>query len=419
MRNPISIEQIHISHYDERPTPAEISTMEKLKEWRASNYAGFRRALEKDSDCFPDISKIIQLALDRKEKFSHFVLLGTGGSFLGAETIIKALCPQHLRQKFHFADNNDPTWFYDLLHTIPLQQTLFFVVSKSGGTPETISQFMACMEMVRTQFPDSWKKHFVLCTDPLKSDLRETARRFDLACLDFPSAVGGRLSVLTAQGLFPAAFAGLNPNKFLEGALSVAELFEKLPFQNNPSFHLARAFVNSGKPITVMMPYSSALSAFSRWFCQLWAESTGKEGKGFTPFAAMGTTDQHSQMQLYMEGPKDKNIILIHVKDCHQQQKLHVPTEVAEIPAFKLLSGHSMWDLFEAEFLGTREAFTKQGLSHITLEIDKLDEYSLGALFYYWEWMTAVTGALMGINPFDQPGVEASKINTKRFLTGK
>lgn len=219
--------------------------------------------------------------------------------------------------------------------------------------------------------------------------------------------------MLSAVGLFPAAFAGLNLEEFLRGAQEI---------QNNlPSYRcadLAHALVKNlkEKPITVMMPYSSQLSAFSRWFCQLWAESLGKNGLGFTPYPAIGTTDQHSQMQLYMEGPRDKSVILVQV--AHPREK--IPMEEHEgfsgLAAFDELKGASMQDLFAAEFRATRDALTKASVPNATIQIDCLDEFSLGALLFFWETTTAHAGAMMKINPFDQNGVEAAKILTKKYL---
>lgn len=396
----------------------------KLPEWHASDYAGYRRLLDHGSDCFPDLAEIEKLAKERQtgatgKKITDFVLLGTGGSSLGPETVLRALKPMGEKPHFHFMDNNDPVWFQWALQNLDPETTCFYVVSKSGKTPETISQFLVSLAWLQKKIKDDdWKKHVVLCTDPKKGDLRELASRWNLACLDVPSPVGGRFSVLTAVGLYPAAFAGLNLKAFLEGASSVAA-WEKLPWDQNPCARLARTLVeNLGKfPITVFMPYGTRLQAFSRWFCQLWAESLGKGGRGFTPYPAIGTTDQHSQMQLYMEGPRDKTILLVHVKYSKETLDLSLPEKVKGLPSFEELRAKSMLDLFDAEFRATRDALTNQGVPNCTLELDKIDEYSIGALFYFCEWATAMAGAMMELNPFDQPGVEAAKVLTKKYLS--
>lgn len=395
----------------------------KLPEWHASDFAGYRRLLDPGSDCYPNFGELEKLAADRQsgatgKKITDFVLLGTGGSSLGPETVLRALKSSHQEPRFHFMDNNDPTWFQWLLQGLSPETTLFYVVSKSGKTPETISQFLASVEWAQKELDETdWKKHFVICTDPKKGDLRELASRLNLACLDVPSAVGGRFSVLTPVGLFPAAFAGLSLSAFLEGARSVAA-WENKPLDQNPCARFARSLVENNKnhPITVLMPYSSCLQAFSRWFCQLWAESLGKGGRGFTPYPAIGTTDQHSQMQLYMEGPRDKVITLVHVRDSRGKLPLILPEKMSGLPAFEELRNRSMSDLFEAEFRATRDALTNQGVPNCTIELDRVDEYSVGALFYFCEWATAMAGALMELNPFDQPGVEAAKVLTKKYL---
>jgi glucose-6-phosphate isomerase len=423
MRQNLQIKDSSLPRYGEKPGARELARVEKqMAEWLASDFAGFRRILEKGSDAYPNFSAIKKLAEERKtgssgKPISDFVLFGTGGSSLGAEAILKCLHPIGRKPRFHILDNNDPDWLENHLRDLQPESTLFFVVSKSGKTPETIAQFLRAMEWSQKKLSGDWKKHFILCTDPEKGDLREVAKRFELACLDVPASVGGRFSVLTAVGLFPAAFAGLNIETFHSGARSIAE-WEKQPLAENPCFQMARSFSLSFKerPVTIFMPYNSQLSAFSRWFCQLWAESLGKNGKGPTPYPAMGTTDQHSQMQLYMQGPANKCLVFVRVLKSQNEVALNVPAELEDLPSFRELRNRSMLDLFDAEFCATRDAFTKNEIPNITLELECLDEFTLGALFYFWQFTTALTGAVMEINPFDQPGVEAAKILTKRYL---
>jgi glucose-6-phosphate isomerase len=424
MRNSLQLIDAKIPGFD-TPIGEEKCKLltEKLAEWHASEFAGYRRLLDVGTDCHPNFPEIEKLAEERRtgstgKKITDFVLLGTGGSSLGPETILRALKPMGEAPHFHFMDNNDPIWFKWTLQNLNPETTLVYVVSKSGKTPETISQFLVSLAWLqKTLEQDDWKKHVVFCTDPSKGDLRELASSWNIACLEVPSAVGGRFSVLTAVGLFPAAFAGLALAPFLEGARSIAE-WEKNPWDKNPCALLARTLVENNRkfPITVFMPYGSRLQAFSRWFCQLWAESLGKGGRGFTPYPAIGTTDQHSQMQLYMEGPKDKVVVLVHVRESGEKLPLDFPEKVKGLPSFEELRNKSMLDLFDAEFRATRDALTNQGVPNCTLEVDKIDEYSIGAMFYFCEWATAIAGALMELNPFDQPGVEAAKVLTKKYL---
>lgn len=386
----------------------------KMKEWDESSYAGYRRAIQKGSDSFPDFASIRRVAEAHRAGIRDFVILGIGGSSLGAEAVLRALHPTSAQVRFHILDNADPTWMRWLLDSLNPAATLFYVVAKSGGTPETLSQFLVAREWIQKSVSD-WKKHFVCCTDPSKGDLRALAKKWNLSCLDVPPKVGGRFSVLTPVGLFPAAFAGMPIEDFVAGAASVAawESDEK-----NPCLLTARALAkNSEKfPLTVIMPYSTQLAGFSRWFCQLWAESLGKNGKGLTPYPAVGATDQHSQMQLYMEGPRDKCMVFVRVKKMAETLPIPFPAELRELSSFALLEGKSVGGLLDAEFLATRDAVTAQGIPNITLEIDQLDAYSLSALFYFSEWATAIAGATLGVDPFDQPGVEAAKVLTKKYL---
>lgn len=423
MRESLLVKDVSIPRYEEALSDEGATRISGLlREWEASSYAGYRRLVTKGSDCYPNLGEIRRLAEESRHGASgkpirDFVLLGTGGSSLGGEAILRALHPSGKLPHFHFMDNNDPEWFSRTLSYLNPETTLFYVVSKSGKTPETISQFLWSLAWTKNVLGDGWKKHFVFCTDPEKGDLRALAQRWSLPCLDVPSPVGGRFSVFSPVGLFPAAYAGLKIETLLEGAQSVLA-WDELSLSKNPCVKLARALAHDPKelPITVLMPYSTQLGAFSRWFCQLWAESLGKDGQGLTPYPAIGTTDQHSQMQLYMEGPRDKVIVLIHVREFAQKLSLALPAEAEDLPAFQELKGLSMFDLFDAEFRATRDALTKAGVPNCTLEIDRIDEHSLGALFYFWEWATAVAGAIIGVNPFDQPGVEAAKILTKTYL---
>jgi len=395
----------------------------KMQEWNASDFAGYRRLLTEGSDCAPDLNKIRQLSDSHRngatgKPIRDFVILGIGGSSLGGEAIVRALRPTLKEPRFHVMDNSDPDWLHWLLGSVNPEETLFYVVMKSGGTSETISQFLVALEWAKKKLiGDSWKKHFVCCTDPTKGDLRALVEKWKLDCLDVPPAVGGRFSVLTPVGLFPAAFAGLPIQDFLAGARSVGS-WESKPWSENPCAQLARSLAlgEKDRPVTVFMPYSTRLSAFSRWFCQLWGESLGKDGHGLTPFPAVGATDQHSQMQLYMGGPRDKAIVFVRILETDERMPVPFPEELSDLPSFSLLKGKSMGALINAEFLATRDAVTKEGIPNCTIELDRLDAHSLGALFYFCEWATAIAGATLQVNPFDQPGVEAAKILTKKYL---
>ena len=225
---------LKISHNTLPGAKDEISNSEALKisskmeEWHKADYAGYSRIIDVGSDCHPDLENLGELAkLCRTNSkglpIRDFVILGIGGSSLGAEAILRALRPPLKEPRFHVADNSDPTTFSWLLGSLKQEETLFYVVAKSGGTPETLSQFLIAVDWARKSLGDDWKKHFVLCTDPVKGDLRSLSKRWQLPCLDIPPAVGGRFSALTPVGLFPAAFGGLSIDNFLRGAASVAD----------------------------------------------------------------------------------------------------------------------------------------------------------------------------------------------------
>lgn len=423
MRQTLELRNVTIPRWNEPfDRGEEIDVLDRLRQWEESDFAGYRRLVTPGSDCFPSLVEVQALAEARRHgatgaEIRDFVLLGTGGSCLGPEALVRALQSYGEGPRFHFMDNNDPDWFSRLLKALNPEETLFYVVSKSGRTPETLSQFLIALDWSAARLGDEWRRHFVLCTDPSKGDLRELARRWELPWLPIPSPVGGRFSVLSAVGLFPAAFAGLNLDSFFAGAQDVLA-WSKLSLSENPCAKLARALVlgRGERPITVLMPYSSALAPFSRWFCQLWAESLGKNGEGLTPYPAVGTTDQHSQVQLYMEGPRDKAVIFVQVAEPEQKLPLGVPAELVDLPAFAELEGVTMHGLFDAEFRATRDAFTKAGVPNATIVVDQLDERALGALFFFWQWATSIGGAVMGVNPYDQPGVEAAKVLTKKYL---
>jgi glucose-6-phosphate isomerase len=396
----------------------------QLELWQQSDFAGFRKVLDQKNVEAPDLKKIEALVGKHRlgstgRAMQRCIVLGTGGSSLGTEAIIKALIPAGTLPEVLVYDNNDPSFFVEAMKLWRAETTLFYVVSKSGATPETLSQFLVVREWLINALPKSanWQQHFVFCTDPVKGDLRKLAQQENVSCLDVPSTVGGRFSVLTAVGLFPAAFAGLNAGDFLTGAREVEDRFAGPLANTNEALRLARLMVcDPARNITVMMPYSSHLSTFSRWFCQLWAESLGKVGKGFTPYPALGTTDQHSQVQLYMEGPRDKTVGFFTVKNATSDLPLPIWQEVQSLASFKQLAGYSMSELFKAEFCATRDALVQNGVPVFTVELESLSAKDLGALFYFWELVTTFAGALLQVNPFDQPGVELGKILTRQYL---
>lgn len=346
-----------------------------------------------------------------------FVQLGIGGSSLGPEMLISSLKKSDV--EFYFFNNIDTDKMFLDLEKIDIKNSLFYVVSKSGGTAETLAQFaIIANKMLQVGIKESeFNQHFIFATDPGNNDLRKLANELKANCLEIPPNVGGRFSVLTPVGLLPAIFAGIDIRTLTNYA---HEYGDRLLSQEDfiTTVKTVLNLYNEGVNQTVLMPYSSLLKEFSSWFVQLWAESLGKKRKdgtktGLTPIASYGATDQHSQMQLFMEGPKDKLLFLIFVKNCKNTLSLK---NNFNHPKLQMLSKYTLKNLMDAEFFGTLQALEEQKAHTITLEIEKVDEKSLAELIIFFEVLTAVTGLALEIDPFDQPGVEAGKIYSFQWL---
>jgi glucose-6-phosphate isomerase len=361
------------------------------------------------------------LAKTTARLFAHKKLLvhvGIGGSALGPEMLLSALgvAPD---KRVQFVNNIDPDTLHQQMKAWTLTDTLFFVVSKSGTTAET----MAGLALITTWLeahgvkPAQWREHLVVCTDPQKGDLRQFAREHHLNALEVPGNVGGRFSVLTDVGLFPAAWAGVDVDQLLLGAQAMRTRVLANKGEENL---LTRTTLwlderrREGKNLTVLMPYSSRLKDFTAWWVQLWAESLGKERKGLTPVMAYGATDQHSQMQLFMEGPEDKALLMLNIR----QHATPLPLKnTLSIKAAQGLSPFTLAQLLEAEFAGTLQALEGENRPFIHLELDKLDAATLGGLVLFMESLTVAVGNRLGVNPFNQPGVEAGKKYANEWLS--
>lgn len=354
----------------------------------------------------------------------ELVVLGIGGSALGAQAVNAALGRGPVR--LHFVDNVEPEPIAQLLRTLEPGKTLVNVISKSGSTAETMAAFLAFRKWLEDALGDAWKKHVVVTTDPAKGILRPYAKSEGLAAFDIPPAVGGRFSVTCPVGTLPSAFVGVDLENLLAGARKANHtardaLEQNLPAQTALIQYLAAA---QGLNITVFMPYSTRLRFLPDWFVQLHDESLGKmldrQGRevrsGTTAVRAIGTTDQHAQVQLFREGPHDKLITLV---------RLEHPSEDLEIPAVKglegldYLFGKSFFHLLTAEAKATAHALAKAGQPNYTILLEKLDAYHLGWLLQHLMWQTAFLGELWNINAFDQPGVELGKEYTYALMGRK
>jgi len=315
-------------------------------------------------------------------------------------------------------ENPDPVDWRSTLDRLSPSSTLICVVTKSGTTFETIAQFLLALEWMGKE---RWKSNIVAITDPKKGDLKQFADSNGIRTLNIAPSMGGRFSVFTPVGLFPAALAGLSLKDFLLGAQQVRDQMEKVPLEKNPMLILGQELIRhyDSRPIHVSMPYSSQLKSMSSWFVQLWGESLGKDGKGFTPLAALGATDQHSILQLLRDGPDNKITLFVTVDQVADSVKIPRTLQGIEshkLPSFSILQGHSLHDLLMIEYRATALVLTKRGRPHLTFRMDDLNERSMGALYFTFSILTAVTGTLWGVNPFDQPGVEEAKIYIREAL---
>jgi len=361
------------------------------------------------------------------ERFKNkktFVHVGVGGSSLGPEMLIQAL--QTSNCQFLFVNNIDPDEIHAQLIKVDPRETLFYIVSKSGGTAETLAALAILTNFLAKHGIEgsALKDYFVFATDPVKSELRTIAAPLSIECLEVPSDVGGRFSVLTPVGFLPALFAGINVEELIAGAKEAQQMC-LAENQNNPLLLTSKFLFDlkkeKGINQTVMMPYSSKLKYFSFWFTQLWAESLGKKkdksgkvvNEGFTPIVGYGASDQHSQMQLFMEGPKDKCMVLVEVKKFNHDFRLSSSITSNNL---EKLSAYSLADLMKAEFHGTLKALQREERPTLHIAIEKNDAFHLGALILFFESLTALMGHELMIDPFDQPGVEAGKIYAFEFL---
>ena len=356
---------------------------------------------------------------------TDFVHVGIGGSALGPMAVHRALnhpyynlVPGRRGPRMHFAENTDPGSLSAVLDVAEIENTWVNAVTKSGSTAETMANFLVIRgRLIEASGSSGYQGRTVVTTDPDKGFLKEISDRENLRVLPIPADVGGRFSVLTPVGLLPAAVSGLDIDAMLAGAAQCVEEVEQQKDEHPAVVGAAMHYLmdtERGRNVRVMMPYADALERLAAWFVQLWAESLGKDGKGSTPHGAVGTTDQHSQVQLYMEGPQDKVIEIVEVEN--HPRDLDIPEAYEDLEGVGYLGGHTMAELLNVECDATRKALTEAGRPNATIKLGAVNEENLGYLFQALEVQTAITGSLYGVNAFDQPGVEAGKnITYKRM----
>lgn len=368
-------------------------------------------------------------------RFDNILVLGIGGSALGGIAVTEALLKPYWNfltkeqrnnyPRIFFLDNIDPDSMVGLLQVLDLKKTLVNVITKSGSTAETMSQYMIIKDLLEKELGDDYRKNIIATTDQRMGVLRQLADQEGYKTFVIPDDVGGRFSVFSAVGLLPFALVGLDIDKIMSGikdmdlALKNTDIFENIAAQGALINYLMDKKLN--KRISVMMPYSSKLKYVSDWYAQLWAESLGKEynknnervNVGSTPIKALGATDQHSQIQLYNEGPNDKLITFIRVENF--DNKLEIP-QIFEYTGIGYLGGKTINDLINAEADATSVALADYNRPTMTINIERVDEYNVAQLLYMLEVQTAIAGELYNIDTYNQPGVEQAKNYTYALM---
>ena len=368
-------------------------------------------------------------------RFENVLVLGIGGSALGGLALSNALLHPYWNllsdeerngyPRLFFLDNIEPDTMNALFDVLDLSKTLVNVITKSGSTAETMSQFLVIKNKLEKELGDNYRYNIVATTDKRTGVLRQISEQEGYKTFVIPDDVGGRFSVFSAVGLLPLALTGIDIDEILNGvkdmdlALKNTDIHNNIAAQNALIHYLSDT--KNGKNISVMMPYSSRLKFISDWYVQLWAESLGKSYNkngeevhvGPTPVKSLGVTDQHSQIQLYNEGPNDKVITFIRVKNFDTD--IQIPN-IFEYTGVGYLGGKTMSQLMNAEADSTRVALANYKRPTVTITLDKVDGYHLGQLLYMLEVQTAIAGELYNINAFDQPGVEQAKNYTYALM---
>ena len=396
-------------------SPRFDSLREKIKQWNNPEQTTVLNLPVTNG--LADIKKLGQQIL---QQFSNTVVFGIGGSSLGGEMLVNTLGSGDHKVKFY--DNVDPVTL-KALDNIQWKDTCLLVVSKSGNTAETLSQFLSVLPTMNEVLgKEGVEKHTIIITENEEGALYELGKRLSIPIVPHPP-IGGRFSVLTVVGLLPAYLGGVDVDAVVDGAHAMAKRCSENNINDNPAFYnaaLQYLHAQHGRTLSVHMPYTDNLRMLIDWFRQLWAESLGKindkgEHMGMTPVAAHGVTDQHSQLQLYLDGPDDKQVTFF-CQTGVEQLGQRVPVEFQDIPAIAPLVGHTIGELFSAEFQATRETIARKGRPNRTINLGERDAFAIGEIIMLFEMETVAVAELMEIDPFDQPAVEESKVLTREYL---
>jgi glucose-6-phosphate isomerase len=412
---------------------AALKRSEAALDWVRASHADGSLPLLRLPAQRDDLDGIKQAARQFAANASDIVLLGTGGSSLGGQTLaqlaghaVPGVGLLRAPPRTHFMDNLDPESFTTLLGRLPLATSRFVAISKSGGTGETLMQSAAVLAALKQAGLEKRIGELVLgLSEPVKggkrNGLRDLLSPFGVKFLEHDTGVGGRFSVLTNVGLLPAAMLGLDIAAIRAGAAAaLAPVLEKKPPTDVPAAvgaALAVAMADRGKNIAVLMAYADKLERLTRWYVQLWAESLGKDGKGTTPIGALGPVDQHSQLQLFIAGPRDKLFTVITTDVAGKGPRIEA--DLARACGEPDFTGKTIGDLVAAQGRATAETLAKNGCPVRTMHVPKIDEASLGELLMHFMLETIIAARLLGVDAFDQPAVEEGKVLAKEYLAGK
>lgn len=412
--------------------PQAEKAFEAVKATRGTGWLGWTELPYNQAEIVDDIEAT---AKQIRARFKTFVVLGIGGSALGPIAVHQALCHLHYNDmpddkrsgpRFYVEDNIDPERMAALLDVIDVKETCFNIITKSGATAETMSQYLIISDLLKKEVGEKWHEHIIATTDKEKGNLIKLAKKEGFKHFIIPSSVGGRFSELSPVGLLAAAVCGIDIRMLLSGAKCMDQNCVSSNVWENPA--LLQAVLqyilmeDMGINIHVVMPYADSLKYMADWFCQLWAESLGKNvtrkgmavNVGQTPVKSLGVTDQHSQLQLYTEGPYDKVITLLKVEGF--RSNVDIPHGCEEFPDVAFLGGKSLNQLIEAERLGTEYALLRSGRMSQTITLPVVNAHTIGQLLYFFMLVTAYAGELLDIDAFNQPGVEESKIASYAVL---
>lgn len=422
--------------YINMPSPHKIQEL-------TDSLAEFTHRLQKEKLAFSTLDFVETLVTDIKAKeayfkpFSHMLLLGVGGSALGAKALQKSFAPDDrpcshdsCQKKLLVADNMDSIFFSDCLANLIPEDTVILVISKSGSTVETITQYFICQEWLKQALPKDWQKHFFVITDEHQGFLREEVQTYGYESLPVPQSLGGRYSIFSAVGLVPCAFLGIDYEAFIQGARNARDAyFQEAVSQSSPNAiedfpapfrmaHFAHTALTNDLTQLIFFNYIPKWSHLGDWFRQLWAESLGKQGNGSTPIPALGATDQHSILQLFLDGPKDNACIFLMPTDFNHPKAQYNTTIPTNLPkTWEWLAGKSMDQILEAEAHATYTSMTRTKMPIMNLTFTEQNPFDMGKIMWNFGMMTILTAYFLRINPLDQPAVEDGKILAKQKLS--